>query len=52
MYNNLIGTSLKLIAIFLLSYLRIGLYNFIIAMIINILITTLLHYKKIKSVLY
>ncbi len=52
MYNNLIGTSLKLIAVFLLSYLRIGLYNFIIAMIINILITTLLHYKKIKSVLY
>lgn len=52
MYNNLIGTSLKLIAIFLLSYLRIGLYSFIIAMIINILITTLLHYKKIKSVLY
>ena len=52
MYNNLIGTSLKLIAIFILSFLNIGLYNLVVAMIINIIVTTLLHYRKIKEVLY
>ncbi len=51
MYNNLIGTLTKLLLIFILSYFKIGLYNLIIAMISNIIITTLLHYKKIKEVL-
>lgn len=52
MKNNIIGVSLKLATIFIFSFFNIGLYNLIIAIIINILITTYLHYKKIKETLY
>ena len=52
MKNNIIGVSLKLFTIFVFSFLNIGLYNLIIAIIVNILITTYLHYKKIKETLY
>lgn len=52
MKNNIIGISMKLLTIFILSFLNIGLYNLIIAIIINIVITTILHLKKIKEVLY
>ena len=52
MKNNIIGVSLKLLTIFILSFFNIGLYNLIIAIIVNILITTYLHYKKIKETLY
>jgi len=52
MKNNIIGVTLKIITIFILSFFNIGLYNLIIAIIINILITTYLHYRKIKETLY
>ena len=52
MKNNIIGVSLKLLTIFIFSFFNIGLYNLIIAIIINVLITTYLHYKKIKETLY
>lgn len=49
MYHNLIGTITKLLLIFILSFLKIGLYNFLIAMISNIIIVTFLHYKTLKK---
>lgn len=49
MINNLIGTILKLTTIFVLSYLKIGLYNLIIGIIINIFVITFLHIKQIKK---
>lgn len=52
MYDNLIGTSVKIILIFLCSIFKIGLYGFLIAMIANILIVTSLHFKTIKKELY
>ena len=52
MKNNIIGVTLKLLTIFILSFLKIGLYNLVIGIIINITITTYLHYKKIKETLY
>lgn len=52
MKNNIIGIISKIFIIVLLSFFHIGLYNLIIAIIINISITTILHLKKIKEVLY
>ena len=52
MKNNIIGILSKLLFITLLSFFHIGLYNLIIGIIANISITTYLHYKKIKEVLY
>ena len=52
MKNNIIGILTKLILISILSFLHIGLYNLVLAIISNIIITTYLHYKKIKEVLY
>lgn len=52
MYDNLIGTLFKIGLIFILSYLNIGLYNFLIAMIANVTIVTLLHYKTVKEEIY
>lgn len=49
MINNLIGTSIKLLSIFIFSYLRIGLYNLIIGIILGIIVTTLLHFRIIKK---
>lgn len=52
MKNNIIGIISKLLIIIIFSFLHIGLYNLIIGIIFNISITTYLHYKKIKEVLY
>ena len=52
MKNNIIGITSKIIIIITFSFLHIGLYNLVIAIIFNISITTFLHYKKIKEVLY
>ena len=52
MKNNIIGIISKLLIIIIFSFLHIGLYNLIIGIIFNIFITTYLHYKKIKEVLY
>ena len=49
MINNILGTIIKLLLIFILSFLKIGLFNLIIAIIANILITTVLHVKAIKK---
>lgn len=52
MKNNIIGIISKLLIIIIFSFFHIGLYNLIIGIIFNISITTYLHYKKIKEVLY
>ena len=52
MKNNVVGIIFKILLIIILSFLNIGLYNLIIAIIANITITTLLHLRKIKEVLY
>ena len=51
MYDNLIGIIIKTVSLFLLSYLKIGLYSLIISMIINILIVTIRHILNIKKIL-
>lgn len=52
MYDNLIGTTVKILLIFVCSFLDIGLYGFLIAMIANIIIVTSLHFKTVKKELY
>ena len=52
MKNNIIGIISKLLIITIFSFFHIGLYNLIIGITCNISITTYLHYKKIKEVLY
>lgn len=51
MIDNLIGIIIKTIFLFVLSFLKIGLYGLLISMIINILIVTIRHIIKIKKVL-
>ena len=51
MYDNLIGIIIKTLLLYLLSYLKIGLYSLLISMIINILIVTIRHILNIKKVL-
>ena len=50
MYDNIIGIIIKTLTLFLLSYLKIGLYSLLISMIINILIVTIRHILNIKKV--
>lgn len=52
MYDNLVGIIIKTIFLFLLSYLKIGLYSLLISMIINILTVTIRHILNIKKVLH
>ena len=49
MKNNIIGISIKLFTIYILSFLNIGLYNLIVAIILSIVITTILHIIEIKK---
>ena len=51
MYDNLVGIIIKTILLFILSYLKIGLYSLLISMIINILIVTIRHIINIRKVL-
>ena len=51
MYDNLIGIIIKTIVLFVLSFLKIGLYSLLTSMIINILIVTIRHIVNIKKVL-
>ncbi len=51
MYDNLIGIIIKTIFLFFLSYLKMGLYSLLIAMIINIVIVTIRHIFNIKKIL-
>lgn len=43
MFDNLIGIILKIIIIFSFGYFKIGLFNLIIAILIDIIIVTILH---------
>ena len=51
MYDNLIGIIIKTILLFILSFLKIGMYSLLISMIINILIVNIRHIIAIKKVL-
>ena len=51
MYDNLIAIIIKTISLFILSFLKIGLYSLLISMIINILIVTIKHIINIKKIL-
>ena len=51
MIDNLIGIIIKILLIFLLGYMKIGLFNLIIAILVNIIIVTFLHFLNIKKVL-
>ena len=52
MYDNLIGIIIKTILLFLLSFLKIGLYSLLISMIINIIVVSIRHILNIKKLLY
>lgn len=47
--HEIIGITLKIITIIITSFFKIGIYSLILGIMINILITTLLHYKTIKK---
>ena len=49
MYDNIIGIITKTVLLFLLSFLRIGLYSLLIASSINIIIVTIKHISHIKK---
>ena len=51
MYNNLIGISVKIVIIFTFGYLKIGLYNLILAILIDIIIVTFMHLINTKKIL-
>ena len=48
MFDNLIGIIIKSILLYLLSLLHIGIYSFIIASSINIIIVSVSHYLHIR----
>ncbi|MBR1385387.1 MAG: oligosaccharide flippase family protein [Bacilli bacterium] len=52
MINNVLSTIFKLCLIIVLSFLKIGLYNLIIAIICNMFFLSFLHLKKVKKLLY
>ncbi len=53
MYDNFIGIIFKTVFLFLLSFIKnIGLYSLLISSGINILITTIRHYKHIKDLFH
>jgi len=51
MFDNIFGIILKIILLFLLSYLKIGLYSLLIASSINIILVTIKHFIHIKKYL-
>ena len=50
MTDNLKGIIIKTFFLFILSFLKIGMYSLLISMIINILITTISHIINIKKI--
>ena len=51
MYDNLIGIIIKTTSLFILSFLKIGLYSLLISMIINILIVLTKHMINTNKIL-
>ena len=51
MYDNIIGIIVKTVTMFLLSYLKIGLYGLLIGMIVNILLVSIKHLFHIKRII-
>lgn len=51
MTDNMVGIILKTILLYMLSLLHIGMYGFIIASSINIIIVSISHYFHVKKVL-
>ena len=52
MYDNFIGIIIKTITLFILSFLKIGLYGLLISMIINIIVVTFRHILNIRKIFY
>jgi stage V sporulation protein B len=51
MMSTIIGVSIKIVLIILLSILKIGLYGLVISTIVNIFIVTIYNFIKVKKVL-
>lgn len=51
MFDNLKGIIIKTFLLFTLSLFKIGLFGFLIAMCVNIIVTTYSHYRNIKKAL-
>lgn len=49
MFDNIIGITVKTLCLYFLSLLRIGMYSFVIASSLNIIIVTTSHYIHIKN---
>lgn len=51
MYDNILGIVIKTILLYLTSLLHIGIYSFIIACSINIIIVTTMHFIHIRKII-
>ena len=52
-FNIVLKSSIiRIIAIIILSLLKIGMYSLIISIIINLIVSTYLYYKEIKRILF
>lgn len=49
MFDNLKGILVKCFLLFTLSLFKIGLFGFLIAMMLNIIVTTYSHYRNVKK---
>ena len=49
---SIYSSLIRIISIIILSLLKFGMYSLILSLIINLIITTYLYYKKIKETLY
>lgn len=49
MFDNLKGILVKCFFLFILSLFKIGLFGFLISMMLNIIVTTYSHYRNIKK---
>lgn len=51
LYDNILGIIIKTTFLFILSYLKIGLYSLLISMTINVIIVVICHIKNILKIL-
>lgn len=49
MFDNIIGIVLKTVLIYILSLLKIGMYGFVIASSVNIIVVSISHYFHVKK---
>ena len=51
MFDNLLGITFKTVMLYLLSFLKIGIYAFVLASCINVMLVPICHYFHVKKAL-